>query len=192
MVDKGRRMAIISASEMALKQLPRQGGQQRRTALEPGRWHSPISGLTTLAFVADRASFALSKDSIDSPEDKAALLEAAELLDAALEGEEKLRKREFGAAAAHQFSSLAWTARALSGLANVGPVQASSDIEEVIRALSKTLKQLERGERVDDEEWVGVANRFFGRLTELVLASARQVTDSVAVRGEWTEPVRPA
>jgi hypothetical protein len=129
---------------------------------------------------------------VDSPGDRAALREAAKLLDAALEGEEKLRKREFGAAAAHQFNSLAWTARALSGLANVGPVQASPDIEQVIRALSKTLKQLERGERVDDEEWVGVANRFFGRLTELVLASTCQVTDSVAVRGEWTEPVRPA
>lgn len=160
--------------------------------MERGRWHSPISGLSTLAFLADRAAFALSKDSIESPGDRAALIEAAELLDAALQGEQQLRKREFGAAAAHQFNSLAWTARALSGLADVPRVQSSPDIQQIIEGLSDTLKKLSTGERVDDEEWVEVARRFFARLTELVLASARQVTDYVAVRGEWTEPVRPA
>lgn len=160
--------------------------------MERGRWHSPISGLSTLAFVADRASFALSKDSIESPGDRAALLEAAELLDAALKGEQQLRERKFGAAAAHEFNRLAWTARALSSLAAVPRVQASPDIQEIVRALSDTLNKLSRGEHVEDEEWVEVARLFFTRLTELVLASARQVTDSVAVRGEWTESVRPA
>ncbi len=159
--------------------------------MERGRWHSPISGLSTLAFVADRASFALSKDSVDSPRDRAALLEAAKLLDAALKGERQLRKREFGAAGAHQFNSLAWTARALSGLADVPRVQASPDIQQIIQGLSDTLEKLSSGEEVEDE-WVRVARRFFATLSDLVLASGRQVTDSVAVRGEWTEPVRPA
>ena len=129
--------------------------------MERGRWHSPISGLSTLAFVADRASFALSKDSVDSPGDRAALLEAAELLEAALQGERQLRKCEFGAAAAHQFNSLAWTARALSSLAAVPRVQASPDIQEILHALSDTLNKLGRGEEVGDEEWVEVARRFF-------------------------------
>ena len=160
--------------------------------MERGRWHSPISGLSTLAFVADRASFALSKDSVDSPGDRAALLEAADLLDAALEGEEQLRKLEFGAAAAHQFNSLAWTARALSGLADEERIRSSPDIQDIVRSLSETLSKLGKGEEVEDEEWVRVARQFFTRLSDLVLASGRQVTDSVAVRGEWTEPVRPA
>ena len=133
----------------------------------------------------------MSKTSVESPGDIAALEEAAKLLDEALLGEEQLRKREFHAAAAHQFSSLAWTARALSGLAN-DRVQSSPDIQQIIRVLSDTLKKLSKGQEVDDEEWVKVARLFFARLTELVLASARRVTDSVAVRGEWTEPVRPA
>ena len=146
--------------------------------MERGRWHSPISGLTTLAFVAGRASFALSKTSVESPGDIAALEEAAKLLDEALLGEKQLRKREFGAAAAHQFSSLAWTARALSGLTDVPRVQSSPDIQQIIRGLSDTLKKLSKGQEVDDEEWVKVARLFFARLTELVLASARRVTDS--------------
>jgi hypothetical protein len=160
--------------------------------LERGRWHSPISGLSTLAFVADRASFALSKDPIDSPSDRAALLEAAELLQAALQGDEQLQKREFGAAAAHQFNSLAWTARALSGLTSLRAVQRSPDMRQIVAGLHDTLKKLGNGERVEDEEWLEVASRFFSRLSDLVLASARHPTDSVVMRGEWSERTRPA
>jgi len=146
------------------------------------RWHSPISVVTELAWLAKRAESTLSKQLMDSPGDKAALAEAVRFLEAALEAAVLLNQRNLRDAQAYQFTNLVWAIEALSRLAGRTPVPVSGGIQETIEGLLATLQRLAEG-GWPPEESVEAARFFFESLGDLVFARARQPTDSVMIEG---------